>query len=94
MRKIGSTLHITNRYIFTPIYFPAVDENGQAILAEIKKEIHIVKDLKAQMLIRNDVLVPEEFAIDLKDQKATIHSCKAKINLIIGLRGSFFEKWV
>lgn len=76
VQGIGSNLHITSKYVFTLIYFLAIDEAGQAILAEIKREIHIVKQLKARMLMRNDVFVPEEFAIDLKDQKTKIHSYK------------------
>lgn len=94
VRGIGSNSHITNRYVFTPIFFPAIDEAGQAILAEIQRKIHIIKDLKAQMLIGNHILIPEGFAIDLKDKKAKIHSCKAKIDLIIRPRGSFIEKRV
>lgn len=67
MQEIGFTLYITNRYIFTPIYFLAVDKDSQIILVEIKKKIHIVKDLKVQILIGNNILPPERFAIDLKD---------------------------
>lgn len=92
VQGIGSNLHITSKYVFTLIYFLAVDEAGQAILAEIKTEIHIVKDLKARMLIRNNVFVPEGFAIDLKDQKTKIHSCKAQIGLIIRSRGFFYQE--
>lgn len=94
VQGIGSNLHITSKYVFTLIYFLAVDEAGQAILAEIKTEIHIVKDLKARMLIRNNVFVPEGFAIDLKDQKTKIHSCKAQIGLVIRSRGFFIKKRV
>ena len=37
VQRIGSISHITNRYVFTPIYFLAIDEDGQAIFVEIKE---------------------------------------------------------
>lgn len=40
------------------------------------------------------MLVSERFAIDLKDQKVKIHSCKVKINMIIRPRSSLIEKKV
>ena len=48
--------------------------------------------LKANMLIGNDVLGPEEFVIDINQKKAYIGSCDVNISLQVRPRGTFIRR--
>ena len=95
VRGIGSNTHETKEYILVPFYMPASKaSDGTSVLACITREIHIVDGLKANMLIRNDVLGPEEFVIDINKKKAYIGSCDVNISLQVRPRGTFIRKTV
>ena len=49
-------MHNTNKYVLILIYIPAVKGNGIKIFYCIIREIHLVSNLKAYMLIENDIV--------------------------------------
>lgn len=70
MRGLGSSLHQTSEYVVTPLYFPG--ENFTAVTAS--REIHIVDNLKANILIEMDVMAPEQIDILTSQFRASIGS--------------------
>ena len=93
VRGLGTTKHETTEYITNPIYLPAVlRETNTRVLACIQREIHIVDNLRAKMLIGNDILGPEKVVIDVAGQKAYIGSCDAFATVTAHQRGSFFRR--
>lgn len=58
VRGIGAATHLSKDYIHIPFYFPGTSNDGKPVLAEIRREVHLVEGLKAKMLVGNDILVP------------------------------------
>ncbi len=54
VRGVGSTKHETDEYVSVTIYFPGQKERKEA-LAFITRELHLVDDLRAKMLLGNDI---------------------------------------
>ena len=72
VRGLGSSSHSAEDYVDLDIYFPT--NHGKT--AVIHREIHIVDDLKANILIGTDILVPERIDVLLSQRKAIIGSCE------------------
>lgn len=52
-------------------------------MAYIQREVHLVPDLKANMLVKSNIMTPEQFVLDLKKKTAFIKSCFCEFNLDI-----------
>lgn len=94
VKGIGPTTHESMEFIVIPVYFPGTTKNGVKALASITREIHLVDDLKAKMLIGNDFLGPEGFVINIEEKIATINSCNMEIPLQIMPKGPYVRKTV
>lgn len=81
VRGIGASKHESGDLALTTIYIPGFDGNGREVYASITCELHLVDGLKANMLVGNDVLCTEGFAINLSSSSALIHSCGVSIDI-------------
>jgi hypothetical protein len=52
-------------------------------MTEIHREMHLVEELKINMLIENDILESEEIIINVQQKKVTIRNCE---NLVIDVK--------
>jgi hypothetical protein len=76
VRGIDNKSQQTSSYVVLQLFIPGYDkDNGQIKLAEIRREFHIVQDLRCKMIVGEDIIEPEGFVIDSQDRKATIKSC-------------------
>ena len=89
VKGLGSAMHDTDEYVLVPIYIPATKDDGTEVLCRIMREIHLVDNLKANMLIGNDVIGPEQIVIDVSKGKAIIGSCGATANITSRQRGPY-----
>ena len=76
VRRVGAGCHRTVKYAVVNLRFTGKKSNGQPAIAVVLREVHIVEDLKAQMLLGMDILGPEGFILDLPRRTATIVSCQ------------------
>lgn len=79
VRGLSTSCHQTDEYVLIPFYCPSVNKNGQKALACIRRELHIINNLRAKMLIGNDIISTEYIVIDVASHKATIRSCKIEV---------------
>lgn len=88
VRGLGVSRHATDKYAVVPIYLSGT-KDGKPAKALIEREVHLVENLKANMIIGNDILGPE--AIDILASSATAHigSCGVTIPIAIKSRSSF-----
>lgn len=75
--------HATDKYTISDIYIPAKNTQEQLVTAHIRREVHLVPDLKSNMLIETDIMTPKQFVLDLSKKSAFIGSCFYKFNLDI-----------
>ena len=93
MRGIGSSKHLTAKYVVTPILFTG-ERNGKPMEARLIREAHIVQGLKVKMLLRIDVMGPEKFEMSLATKKLHIGSCNVDVQISLKLRGRYVQQVV
>ena len=76
IRGLESKIHHSDEYAVHTFYMKGVLPDNTRAFAQITREIHIVDDLKAGMLIGADILTPERMTIDFATQSIKIGSCR------------------
>ena len=88
IRDLRSTKHSTNKYACCFMYFSKKNENDQSVLVEIIKEIHLIDNLKVNLLIDNDVLNFEFIDIFTFTSTIFIENCNVIVSIIVKFRFS------
>ncbi len=87
VRGLGSNKHRTSEYAVFPLFLPG-RKNGKSVIAmTAPREVHLVDNLKAKMLIGMDFMVPEKIDILASKSAAWIGSCGVEIPLEMRTRG-------
>ena len=92
VRGIGASKHKSGEFAAFSLYFPGKNNIGQLVYASLTCEIHLVEDLRANLLIGNDIMSPEGFIINVKGKKALIDSCEVTIPIDVRQHGQFLAK--
>jgi hypothetical protein len=82
VRDLEINKHQISKYIIVSIYFAEKIAEEKLIRRVIHREVHLVNDLKVNMLIENDILDFENISIDDVNSKIIIASCQ---NMIISI---------
>ena len=90
VRGLGSNKHQSSEYAVFPLLLPGKHKvTGKNVTAmTAPREVHIVDNLKAKMLIGMDIMVPENIDIILSTSTAYIGSCQVEILLEMRARGN------
>ena len=95
VRGVGANRHETDKFVVIPIYFPGKKiDGGTEVLAKVQRELHIVDELRAHMLVGNDIIGPERIVVDIANKSATISSCGVKIDIEPKQRGQMIKRKV
>ncbi len=78
--SIGSNRYFTNKYVLLPIFFPG-KRNGKDVVAKIVREVYLIDDLKAKILINTDIISPEKIDIITSKGKVFIGSYKITVDI-------------
>ena len=76
VRGVGSKIHHTNQFVVIEICIQDTLPDGTTAIAKIQREVHIVEDLKVNILIGVDILAPERMLVDLDTRPVTIRTCR------------------
>lgn len=74
VRGIGDRQHSSSDYATLDLYVEG-KVKGKTAIAHIRRDVHIVDNLKAKMLIGTDIMCPEGMIASLQTGKLTIGSC-------------------
>ena len=74
VREIGTLKHVFAQFTTISLYFLDENQAEQQVYASIKCELHLVDGLQANILVGNDILSLEGFAIDISKNCALIKS--------------------
>jgi hypothetical protein len=91
VRDIEVNVHEIKNYVNFFIYLLNKDDSKKMI--EIYREMHLIDDLKINMLINNDILEWKEIIVKVQKKKTIIRICQ---NMIIEMKISqkdSFVKW-
>ena len=72
VRAIGTAKYPTDEYVILNIYMPGL-VNGKVEVVQITAEVHLVRSLKARLLIGVDVLDSEGMDISFRDRSLTVN---------------------
>lgn len=75
VRGINASKYKLRKFPLTAFYIPGFDRGSSEIYAFIQYKLYLVKGLKANMLIGNNVLCTESFTINLISDSAHILTC-------------------
>ena len=87
VREIATDQHQTSEYVIASMYF-LDQKNDKIVKIMIRREIHLMNNLKINMLIDNDVTDSEKWNIDNEHSKTTIDNCDVTIFIDIRRRSS------
>lgn len=79
VRSIGASRHKSEECALTALYIPGFDQRGTELYVYIKYKLYLVKGLKVNMLIGNNILCTEGFTINLASIFTHILSCRVTI---------------
>lgn len=91
VKGIGASKYKSGEFALTIIYIPGLDKEGSEFYISISCELHLVDGLKANILMGNDVLYMEGFAINLSNTSVLAHSFDMKINITTRYHSKFLK---
>ena len=92
VRGIGVSKHESAQFAKFSLFLPGENNEGQKVYASIRCELHLVHGLKANILIGNNILTPENFVLNIRLGHALMRSCGVKITMNANKRGQFLRK--
>ena len=81
VRELSTTKHIIDKYVILFMYFESVNDSDKSAKAIIIREVHLIKDFKAHLLIENDVLKSKMIDISNSTNSIYIESCNITISI-------------
>ena len=75
VQGISDKTHECQEFVIMSVYLPGTFA-GNPVLGHIISEIHLVDDLRANLLLRMDIIGPERISTDISAQKAVLDSCQ------------------
>ena len=75
VRGVKADKHSSNKYIIVFMYFPNTNKNGNFVKAMIIKKIHLIDNLKVNMLININFIESKKIDINIFNRTAYIDNC-------------------
>ena len=89
---IGTLRHKSAQFATISLYYSGENQAGQQVYAPIKCELHLVDGLRVNILVGNDILSPESFAINISKNRALIGICGVTIAINARQRRQFLRR--
>ena len=67
--------HKISEYVVLLYYIFKVDKNDKSITTFIEKKFHLIKNLKINMLINNNIIISKNIVINTQKQQTNIRNC-------------------
>lgn len=81
VRGVGAFKHELGRFILTILNIPNIDEKSREVYTSITYKLHLVDRLKTNILVGNNMLYTEGFAVNLYNSFVLIHNYSVKIDI-------------
>lgn len=89
---IGASRHKSEKFAALFFYFLGTNGAGKLVYTLLRCEIHLVKGLRANLLIGNGIMLPKNFVINIEKKIMLIKSCGVTVLISARQRGQFFTK--
>ena len=81
IKNLNLAIHDIDQYILISIFISKVKIDNIRVLYRIFREIHLINNLKAYMLIENNIIELKEIVLNISKSKAFIDSCDITANI-------------
>ncbi len=88
VKGLGKAKHEVNRFVRTSIYLPGKTDIGEPVIGELTVDLHLVDDLKANILLGMDVVGPEDIDVITSKKHLYVGSCGMRMPIEIRPRGT------
>ena len=92
VRGIRASKHKFAQFAELSLFLPGENNKGHKVYASIRCELHLVEGLKANILIGNNILAPENLVLNVRLGHALMGSCGVKITIKAKQRGQLLKK--
>lgn len=75
VRGIRASRHESKEFVALSLYFLGKNSARKLVYALLRYKIHLVKGLRANLLIKNDIILPKNFVINIEKKTILIKSC-------------------
>ena len=82
VRNIDANKYRTKKYVICFIYFRDTNDQRRKIRVCIRREIHLMKELKINVLIETNILTSKKFVLNFKKNETSIKSCSVIISIM------------
>ena len=89
VRDLSTIKHSIDKYAIVSMYFFEKNKNDKIVKTKIIRKVHLMNNLKTNMLIENDVLKLKKFDIFISISSVYIDSCDVIISIFIRNRFVF-----
>lgn len=81
VRGIRSLKHKLDKFVFISLYFSGINSKNRPVYAHIYQKLYLIKGLKANLLVNNNILVIKRVVINIANKTALILSCQVIISV-------------
>ena len=81
IKDLELIIHNIDKYVLILIYIPIVRDDIK-VFYRIYKEIHLINNLKAHMLLNNDIINSKKIILNVSQNKTYIGNCGVIIIII------------
>lgn len=74
------------------LFLSGTNVRGQQVYTSFKYKLHLAERLRANILVRNDILASEGFILNLKISHALVKSCGVTIPIKVRQKSQFLKK--
>lgn len=92
VRGISASKYESSEFPALSLYFSGKNGVGNFVYATIQSEIHLVEDLRANLLIGNNMMSPKAMVIDFGKNTALIGACAVTIDVNAKKQGQFLAR--
>ena len=85
VRDLKDWEHVSSEYFIVSFYIQKAKFNGEIAVVHIKRDVHLIDDLRAKMFINVDIIESKEMTFNLQVGKLIIDSCDVITSLICRL---------
>lgn len=94
VREKRSSKHKSDEFISMFLYFLDIDLTNCLVYAHIYQKLYLVKGLKANLLVSNDILATKRVIIDIVNKTVQILSNQVTISITTQLTNQLVQKKV
>lgn len=82
VKSMRSSKPKSDEFVSMSLYFLGTNSKNRSFYTQISQELYLVKGLKANLLIGNEILAIKKLIINITNKTAMISSCEVIISVI------------